>query len=403
MELRLLTPDDNPAQKTLMSEAFSGGRRPAPSSEDRADTAQKLEETTKQPPILGIFEGSRLVASLTIEDLHLFWGDDIVPLGGIAGVACTADQRGRGHVGRLLIESLRTMRDAGQYLSGLFPFSVAFYRRYGWEWVGEKRTFTIPTSEIKAYPQGKHLRNYEGPEALEIIRSVYETFARQSCGMMTRTDPIPSFWDHALKHHDNRTTYVQVYINPETDQAEAYLTFRYPQDGDTGRVGEFFANTPAGYRGLLSVLHYYGTQVRRVRFSGPADSPLPLYVMHNDMEAKTEPLFMGRVVDVTAAFTALHPPADLSGRVALKVIDEHAEWNQQTFALNIDAGRITVTTVTEEPGITLDIQTLSQAYWGQPSLAQLRKSDRLSVTEETQYCLLAQVLPSRVCYLQDGF
>ncbi|MES2459219.1 MAG: GNAT family N-acetyltransferase, partial [Armatimonadota bacterium] len=206
MELRSLTPEDRPGQDRLMSEAFSAGRRPAPISEE---PGQKDSES--QPPVLGVFEGSRLVASLTIQELHLFWGSDIVPLGGIAGVACAADQRGRGHVGRLLKESLRTMRDAGQYLSGLFPFSVAFYRRYGWDWVGEKRTFTVPTAAIVAYPEGKHLRAYEGPDALDIVRPLYESFARRHRGMTTRTGPEPDFWEQALKHRDNRTTYVQVY------------------------------------------------------------------------------------------------------------------------------------------------------------------------------------------------
>jgi predicted acetyltransferase len=146
MELRPLTPEDKPAQAALMAEAFSGGRRPAPPAED----APKSE--TKDPPTVGIFDGSRLVASLTIQDLHLFWGTETVPLGGIAGVACTADQRGRGHVAHLLTESLQTMRESGQHLSGLFPFSVAFYRRYGWDWVGEKRSFTVPTAAIPSYP-----------------------------------------------------------------------------------------------------------------------------------------------------------------------------------------------------------------------------------------------------------
>lgn len=397
MELRSLTSEDTAAQRSLMAEAFEGGRRSDPPAGDSP------QSETKEPPVLGVFDGSRLVASLTIQDLHLFWGTETVPLGGIAGVACTADQRGRGHVARLLIESLRTMRDSGQFLSGLFPFSVAFYRRYGWDWVGEKRTFTVPTLAIPSYTEGKHVRSYDGPKALDVVRPVYEGFAYRYRGMATRTDPTTAFWDQSLKHGDNRTTYVQVYHAPETGEAEGYLTFRYPKEGDTGSVGEFFANTPAAYRGLLSVLHYYGTQVRQVRFSGPADCPLPLHIMHNNLETKVSPLFMGRVVDVAAAFGALRPPPDVSGTLLLKMVDEHADWNQKTFRITAEAGHITATAAPEEPGITLDIQTLSQSYWGQPSLLQLRESGRVTVADETQFSLLAQILTPGICYLQDGF
>ena len=82
----------------------------------------------------------------------------------------------------------------------------------------------------------------------------------------------------------NRTAYVQVYSDPATGQPEGYLTFRYPDDEDDGQVGDFIANTPAAYRGLLSVLHYYGVQVKKVAFSAPMDDPLALHLMHWDLD-----------------------------------------------------------------------------------------------------------------------
>ena len=395
LELRALTPDDDLALSRLMSEAFAGGSRPtAPEPEEGKDRVS----TT-----LGVFDETRLVAAATIHDLHLIWGQATLPMGGIAGVACAAEQRGRGHVARLMGESLRVMREAGQFTSGLYPFAYAFYRRHGWEWVGEKRRYNLPTSEIRASPEGKHVRCYDGMEALEGIRPVYETFARRHRSMATRADAQPDFWKRALDHRDNRTTYVQVYHDPETGQAQGYLSFRYPQGGETGHVGEFFANTPAAYRGLLSTLHYYGTQVRRVEFSAPADDPLPLHVMHHDLHTAIGPLFMGRVVDVAAAFAALTPEPSLTGRIVLQVSDGSCEWNNQTFVITAEAGRVTAAPSQDTPGVSLDIQALSQAYWGQPSLDLLRAAGRLAVSDEGQYQLLSRLLPPSVCYLQDGF
>ncbi len=394
-ELRALTPDDDAALSRLMSEAFSGGSRPsAPEPEEDKDRVS----TT-----LGVFDGTRLVAAATIHDLHMIWGAATLPMGGIAGVACAAEQRGRGHVGRLMGESLRVMRDAGRFTSGLYPFAYAFYRRHGWEWVGEKRHYDLPTAEIRASPEGKHVRCYEGLEAVEVVRPIYETFARRHRGMATRADAQPNFWKRSLSHHDNRTTYVQVYHDPLTDQAEGYLSFRYPHGGETGHVGEFFANTPAAYRGLLSTLHYYGTQVRRVDFSAPADDPLPLHVMHYDLNTTISPLFMGRVVDVVPALAALTPEPMLTGRVILQVSDSSCEWNNRTFAVTAEAGRVTAAPTQDAPGVSLDIQALSQAYWGQPSLDLLRAAGRLTVGDEAQYQVLSRLLPPAVCYLQDHF
>jgi len=394
-ELRALTPDDDLALSRLMSEAFSRGSRPAaPEAEEDKD---RISTT------LGVFDGARLVAAATIHDLHLIWGQADVPMGGIAGVACAAEQRGRGHVARLLSESLRVMREAGQFTSGLYPFAYAFYRRHGWEWVGEKRRYNVPTSELRASPDGKHVRCYDGPEALEVVRPVYEAFARRHRGMATRADAQPNFWDRALEHRDNRTTYVQVYHDPETDQAEGYLTFRYPHGGETGQIGEFFANTPHAYRGLLSVLHYYGTQVQRVEFSAPTDDPLPFHVMHHDLHTAVAPLFMGRLVDIAPACAALTSEPSLTGRLVLHVSDGSCEWNHQMFAVTAEAGRVTAEVTTDTPGVSLNIQALSQAYWGQPSLDLLRAAGRLTVADETQYQLLSRLLPPAVCFLQDGF
>lgn len=393
-DLRQLTPDDDAALARLMAEAFSRGRR-SESPVPNLDTPRSM--------VLGVFDGPRLVAAATMHALHLCWGDQQIPMGGIGGVACAADARGRGHTGRLLTESLRVMRDAGQYASGLYPFAYAFYRRFGWAWVGEERQHTVPTAHIPAFPEGRAVRCYDGPEALDIVRPVYETFAHQHRGMATRTDPDPNFWERALAHSDNRTTYVQVYHDLATDAAEGYLTYRYSESGETGHVGEFFANTPVAYRGLLSVLHYYGTQVERVNFSAPAESLLPLYVMHHNLETKVSPLFMGRVVDVAAALSALTPAPSLAGNLTVQVSDPTCDWNNGAFAVTVEAGQVSALPTSNTPGVTLDIQALSQAYWGQPALGLLHAAGRVDVTDRAQYDLLSRLLPPAICFLQDGF
>ena len=398
MEIRALTLDDKSACDRLMAEAFASGSRPTlPSAEAKA-------EPKPRSLTWGSFDGSRLVAVAIVHDLHLIWGQNNLPMGGVAGVACAAEHRGRGHVARLLSQSLRGMREAGQCVSGLYPFAYAFYRRHGWEWVGERREYKVPTAAIHASPEGKHVRCYDGPEALEVVRPVYEVYARNRRSMMTRADAEPNFWDRVLMHHDNRTTYVQVYSNPDTGQAEGYLTFRYSNNGEgIGYVGDFFANTPAAYRGLLSVLHYYGTQVHHVEFSAPSDDWLPLYAPSNDLSVKLSPIFMGRIVDAAPAFAALSAPTDVSGKIFLQVADGQCDWNQQTFEIAIETGLVRVKTTQDVPGITLDIAALTQAYWGQPSLDLLLAAGRVFVTDEAQYALLSRILPPSVCFLRDHF
>lgn len=382
----------------LMAEAFEGGRRPSeePPAEDEA---ARLRSSV----YLGLFEGARLVAAAIIHSLPVAWGEQTLTMGGLAGVACAADQRGRGHVARLLAESLVRMRNDGQVLSGLYPFAWAFYRRHGWEWVGEKREFTVPTAAIPSHPEGRSVRMYDGLEALEIVKPIHAAYARRYRGMTTRENLNPDWWNEVLGPNGGRTTYVHVHSDAQTGQPDGSLTFRFPDGGETGRVGDFFALTPTAYQGLLSVLHYYGTQVEKVRWHGPADDPLPLHVMHWDLKTTISPLFMGRVVDVKGALEALRPAPELRGQAVLCISDPQCDWNDGVWRVTLEAGRVTVERTNAEPGVTLDIQALSQAFWGQPSLAQLRSAGRLAVTEEAQSFLLSALLPPAICFLPDFF
>ena len=246
------------------------------------------------------------------------------------------------------------------------------------------------------------MRFYDGPDALEVVRPVHAAFARRYRGMTTRQDPVPNWWERILKHREDRTTYVHVHHDSTTDEADGYLTFRF-DTSEAASLGDFFATTPAAYRGLLSILHYYGTQVEKVKFRAPADDPLPLHVMHWDLETEVQPLFMGRIVDVKTALEALPPPAQVSGEIDLAITDSHCDWNDGVWAVYLDSERVSVKRTQKTPGVPLDIQTLSQAYWGQLSLAMLRTGGRLIVMDEEQCRVLEALLPPTVCYQQDHF
>lgn len=400
-ELRQLTEEDRPGHARLMAEAFESGARPASNGE--SGQSAHSDQQQADPSIgWGVFEGARLIAAAAAHPLHVTWGDHDAPLGGIAGVACTVAERGRGHVDRLLKRMLIQMRESGQYLSGLYPFSFAFYRRYGWEWVGERRKYDIPTRQIPSFTEGRQIRTFDGPDALETIKPVYAAFARRYRSVTTREDAVPNWWQQTLEHRDNRTTYVHVHYDAATAKPDGYLTFRFGDDSPA-TVGDLVANTPAAYRGLLSVLHYYGTQIAKIEWGAPVDDLLPLYVMHWDLKTRIEPLFMGRVVDLKAAFESLHSPAELSGEVILRIDDPHCDWNSGVWAITAEGRRISATRSDRAPGIVADIQALSQAYWGQPALTLLRAGGRVDAQDQSQYALLAAILPPMTCYLQDRF
>jgi predicted acetyltransferase len=124
---------------------------------------------------------------------------------------------------------------------------------------------------------------------------------------------------------------------------------------------------------------------------------------HWDVETRIEPAGMSRVVDVKAALEAIPAPQDLRGEAIVSLHDERAPWNTGTWRIVAERGVAQVTRTDREPGAEMDIQALTQAYWGTPSLPDLRQWDRLVVHDETQFGFLSRLLPASAAWLHDDF
>jgi predicted acetyltransferase len=383
-----------------MAHAFSGGRVQTP----RAPDAPPPTETDLAGQ-WGLFADGDLRAAYSLVPFQAHWGGQLtLPLGGVAGVATFAEARGQGHVGQLLRHMLGVMRDAGQPLSALYPFAWAFYRRYGWDWVGEKRQVTLPLREVRAAPEGKNVREVRGDEATvrAALAPVYSAFAQNYRGVF---DAPTTRWGSRLSHGDNRTTYAYVHQPPGASTPDGYLLWRFDGHNDAGRVREFVAQTPEAHRGLLSLLHYFGTQKDKAEITTlPADHRLWHHVMHWDLETKTSPVFMGRVVDVPAALAALTPDLP-NGAATIAVRDEHAPWNEGTWLVTCENGTVTCAPAphTSVPDLSLDIQAFSQAFWGTPSLATLVGAGRVTARNKNAVAWLDRLLSGPPVFTLDDF
>lgn len=72
------------------------------------------------------------------------------PLPGISAVASPPEARRQGHVAAMLDALLAEFRDTGRYLSALWPFEYAFYRRFGWATASNYAKTTVPPDELGA-------------------------------------------------------------------------------------------------------------------------------------------------------------------------------------------------------------------------------------------------------------
>jgi predicted acetyltransferase len=376
LELRELEPGDSHALNLLMNHAFGQGRIPD----------EPKEEPTKPEGTIGLFEGTQLRAALTVRDFDVYWGSaGTRAMGGIAGVATWAEARGRGLVDRLLVESLVRMRAKGQSVSALYPFAWAFYRKYGWDWVGERANITLPLRELPK--RRAEVALLEGDDAIAYVKSVYGRYAARHHGPLTTETRD---WKYRLENSDNKQTYVY------TAGDGGYLLWRYNNDDQPGDVREMLCVSPESEAILLGLLRDLGVQRKTAQWHNvPSDTTLLCHLAHWGIDRKTEPVFAARVVDVEAALTGL--PADIEGSLTLGVKDEHAPWNDGVFVLTAEGGttRCVKETRPSAGEVVMDIQALSQAVWGFPALPLLRLAGRVQVyREENAFEILCRILPA---------
>jgi predicted acetyltransferase len=154
MEIRDITAEEEWRDNQLLcAQAFHCG--------DRAITEDSgwIDPTEGNASTCGVFDSGGLQAVVTIFGFHVHLGPEaIVSEGTILAVACAPASRGKGYAGACLKYSLQRMRERGYVVSFLGPFSTAYYRRLGWEWVGHQRRYTVPARILRADRETEYVR-----------------------------------------------------------------------------------------------------------------------------------------------------------------------------------------------------------------------------------------------------
>jgi predicted acetyltransferase len=342
---------------------------------------------------LGLFEQGQLVAQFHLWHYEIFFGGQRVPMGGVASVAGLPLARGKQYVEALLGHGLERMRERGEPVSVLHAFLVGLYRPMGWEWVGSRRSYTLPLACLPPGLDTQHVRP-AGPEDAETLRDLYESDAARYRGMLVR--PL-SWWRERLDKTTGFTPYFYLYEGPEP---AGYLHVHLE---NPARVRELIARTPAAYAALLGALRRHKSQLDRFVWEAPPDDPLWHYAAHWDLKVEWQPPFSARVVDLPAALALLRPAETLAGRCVVQIEDALASWNTGCWEIAVEGSHATAARTSAAPHVVCDIGAWSQLSFGDPDAEALRRAGRLSVADERGYALLRALYPPALCWTNDGF
>lgn len=328
-------------------------------------------------------------------------------MGGLTVVASPPEHRHQGYVSELTIESLEEYRSRDVYISALWPFSYDFYRYFGWGMANKFAYYECPPRALSADVATGSFRRLS-PDEYRDLDPILEAHGEQYELSMRRPE---GWWAGRTfaRHGSDR----YVYGWERDDELRGYLAYSVEaveqvDDRDHGetqlQVHDWAWVDQEAFVNLLRFLFNHDSQVDSVRLYGPAD--LHLFDVVSDPESvdcHVHPGAMFRLVDVPEAIEMLDYPTTADGRCVLAVSDEHADWNDETFAVTVENGTATCVPTDEQPDIQLPVARLSQLYVGARSIDDLERTNQVTVSNPEAIDVLDELFPESDVFLREYF
>ncbi|MGC6588878.1 GNAT family N-acetyltransferase [Paenibacillus sp. Dod16] len=390
MELRQLRSDEFEISTKLSEYAFQYTLTP--------EQRESNQKHFKPERFWGIFDGEELQAKLTIIPLQVYVHGNKFEMGGIAGVATWPENRRQGHVSTLLKHALQEMKSKGQTLSFLHPFSIPFYRKFGWELYAEYKKYTIPVSKFprKVEVPGRIVR---GVTDIPTLDGMYQAYASRYNGTLVRDE---AWWTRSVLQGDNHSV---VYYSAE-GKPTGYALYEL-KDKDLV-CDEFVYLNEEARSALWTFFGNHDSRIEQVTMTMvPGDDQLPFMLPDPRVTQEVVPYFMARIVDLKSFVEQYAFEAHQEAVMTLEVEDSAAPWNAGRWRLSVNQeGKAELSELPTDQGeqadLTTDIQTLSALFTGYKRPQALHAIHRLSGNPKAVK-QLETMIPAGQTYLMDFF
>lgn len=135
--------------------------------------------------VFGWFDESNLISQIALYPVQMNIYNTIYKMGYITGVATYPEYAGLGLMNDLIKKVLGIMRESGQSISCLYPYSIPYYRSKGWEIVSDKITFAIKDSQVPKVPKVKGIVRRVSADNEDFL-NLYHSFALRTHGALLR-------------------------------------------------------------------------------------------------------------------------------------------------------------------------------------------------------------------------
>lgn len=304
----------------------------------------------------------RLVAAMMITPESLQMGQTTVSGGAVGGVGTVVSARRLGCAAAMMTETVRRMVAWGMTGSAMWPFSFAYYRKFGWETGGEVRIATWPR-DIQWLIQPDGDISVMTPDDSLDVSSVWNALTP---GFRCSTGRAPHVWDDLTgaerfgSGHPPKTGLVC--RRGGTAVGYAMYEIPAPKDGEKAarlEISELRAlDGPAAVALIQAVIERTEFEKYLAAFS-VNDRIRSLAVNARAMETELHASFGFRIIDPSAIFPLMRSETRVEP-VTIRINDELVGTRTWKAALDGSPAEI----VTSEPDVQCDIRTFSQIASG---------------------------------------
>ena len=258
--IRALTTDDLDQYNALLRYAFQVTEQELMMTGWKDDDFVRSKfPILERADVLGCYDGDQLVSQFAVYPLQMNIHSEICSVGYVTSVTTYPEYSGRGLMRRLMYRSLVRMREKGQVLALLFPFSMPLYRKFGWEIISNKISYVVKDNQF--VPQRKHEApgyvrrvNWDNPGFIDL----HLRFAMRTHGCILRSTAA---WDEYWRWEVEDTN-VAVYYSTD-DRPLGYMV--YIIKDDVMHIKEMIYLNREAKKGLWEYISAHYSMIDEVR------------------------------------------------------------------------------------------------------------------------------------------
>ncbi len=362
---------------------------------EEGEIEQAKRPVLKQADVLGWFDNEKLVSQLAVYPLQVNIHGEIYEMGGLTGVGTYPEYANFGLMHQLMRQSLKDMRDRKQTVSYLFPYSIPYYRRKGWEIISDMMTFSIKDTQLPSLVQVSGMVERTNINHSD-IKATYDRFARTHHAAMIRGELS---WEEYFRWEKDELTAGVYYDANHTPQG---FVFYWIAD-DIFHLKEMIYLTEEARLGLWNFISAHFSMVTDVKGRTYTNEPIAYLLEDSEIVETIQPYYMARIVDVLG-FLEKYPFRHQGNEYAFHFVveDPLLDWNLGPFGVSFADGKKRITQEAVGPEVKIDIGTLTTMLFSYKRPTYLAKIGRIKAKEET-IAWLEQLIPLETAYFSDYF